>query len=148
MSPTMTHLARWSAFGLVLAACSSPDAASGVSASAAADDSGEPAENVEASAVISQDETGDPAALAPQPLDVTEVDGFVDVRGVGDSAWANTHESPPRAAEFDQGPLHDFDSERPLVQGPRQLHQLGDRRRQRVQEVGRALQLPASRTRS
>lgn len=61
------------------------------------------------SPVVSQSETGDPAALEVQPLDVDDVDDFIDVRGVGDSAWSGTHESPARAAELDKA-LRAFDA--------------------------------------
>lgn len=100
----------FSVLALILAACSSPaEPGEDVGSSAAGDDQGEPEEGVEASPVVSQNETGDPDAIAPQPLDVTKVSGFIDLRGVGDSAWSNTHQSPPRAAEFDKA-LADFDS--------------------------------------
>lgn len=99
----------FSALALILAACSSPtDPSEDVGSSAAGDDPGEQEEGVEASPVVSQSETGDPEAIDPQPLDVSKVDGYIDLRGVGDSAWSSTHQSPPRAAEFDKA-LSDFD---------------------------------------
>lgn len=99
----------FSALALILAACSSPDEDLGLGSSAAGDDPGEPEEGVAESPVVAQSETGDPDALAAQPLDVSKVTDFIDLRGVGDSAWANTHQSPPRAAEFDKA-LAEFDS--------------------------------------
>jgi poly-gamma-glutamate synthesis protein (capsule biosynthesis protein) len=45
------------------------------------------------------DETAPPESLAPAPIDAHATDLF-DVRGVGDSAWANTHEKDPMPAGF------------------------------------------------
>src|SRR5690242_12514926 len=45
------------------------------------------------------DETAPPESLAPAPLDRSAVE-MLDVRGVGDSAWSETHKSTPLAAEF------------------------------------------------
>lgn len=99
----------FSALALILAACSaSLEDDSELGSTATGDDPGEPEEGVAESPVVAQSETGDPNAIPAQPLDVSEVNGFIDLRGVGDAAWANTHQSPPRAAEFDKA-LSEFD---------------------------------------
>lgn len=66
------------------------------------DDSGEGTEAEGALGVplTEPDETDAPTRTAPQPLDAAKVTELVDLRGMGDSGWANTHESTPRSAAF------------------------------------------------
>lgn len=87
---------------VLLSACAAENEPDEVNSNAVDGDDGEGEYGVADSEVISQNETGDPNALAAQPLDVGEVSGFIDVRGVGDAAWSGTHESPARAAELDK----------------------------------------------
>lgn len=96
------------ALSLILVACAADLDPNAESSAVDPEDSAEDGEGVEASPVLARDETGDPNALAPQPLDLAEVGDFIDVRGVGDSAWSGTHESPARKAEFDKA-LDQFD---------------------------------------
>lgn len=110
----MPLLARSSSVCSVLAfflfACGSADGVTddGTNSDSAEDEGeGEEVGTID-SPVLSQTETGDPAALEVQPLDVDAVNGFIDVRGVGDAAWSGTHESPARAAEFGKA-LNNFD---------------------------------------
>lgn len=63
-----------------------------------AEDAGEAAEAESAVVPIAQpDETAPESALPAQALDATEL---LDVRGVGDSGWSNTHEKDALAAGF------------------------------------------------
>lgn len=67
-----------------------------------ADDGGEGNESEGALGVpmTEPDETDSPSRTAAAPLDLAAVANLVDVRGMGDSGWANTHENTPRAAAF------------------------------------------------
>ncbi|MBS2020091.1 MAG: CapA family protein [Deltaproteobacteria bacterium] len=81
------------------------------------DDTGEPAEGESAIVPITeQDETAPASALAPLPLDAAEADGLLDIRGVGDSGWSNTHEKTPIAAAFGAA-LDRFDPSGKAVKG-------------------------------
>jgi len=79
---------------IAAAACAAPaDATDG--------DGGEPADSEDALVDMSEpDETAPASALAAAPIDATEASGLLDIRGMGDSGWANTHEKTPIAAEF------------------------------------------------
>lgn len=46
------------------------------------------------------DETAPAGALAPAPLDFEEAASLIDVRGVGDAGWSNTHERTALATGF------------------------------------------------
>jgi hypothetical protein len=84
--------------------CASPD---GESEGA---DEGEPAEGESAIVPITEvDETAPASSLAAAPLDVNAATDLLDIRGVGDSGWSNTHEKTPIAAEFGKA-LDRFDS--------------------------------------
>lgn len=64
------------------------------------EDLGEPAEGESAIVPITEaDETAPAAALSAAVLD-HEATNLIDVRGVGDSGWSNTHEKTPIAAAF------------------------------------------------
>ena len=78
---------------IALAACAAPGADAGA-------DDGEPADDEGALVDMTDpDETAPAAALAAAPLDAAATD-LLDVRGMGDSGWSNTHESTPIAADF------------------------------------------------
>jgi poly-gamma-glutamate synthesis protein (capsule biosynthesis protein) len=78
-----------------VAACAAPG-----SEIAEEEDSGEPAEGESAIVPLTEpDETAPAAALPAAVLDHEAVD-LIDIRGVGDSGWANTHEKTPIAAAF------------------------------------------------
>lgn len=98
----------------LLAACASPAAEEEESPG---DDGGEPAESENAIVPITeQDETAPAGSLAAAPLDASEADDLLDIRGVGDSGWSNTHEKTPIAAAF--GPALDrFDASGKAVKG-------------------------------
>jgi poly-gamma-glutamate synthesis protein (capsule biosynthesis protein) len=67
----------------------------------ATEDDGEPADDEGALVDMNDpDETAPAAALAAAPLDAAAATSFLDVRGMGDSGWSNTHESTPIAADF------------------------------------------------
>ncbi len=96
---------------LLIPACASPDA------SESDDDAGEPADDE--SAVISRtdpDETAPASTMAAAPLDAASVTDMLDIRGMGDSGWANTHEKTPIAAAFDEA-LDRFDPSGKAVRG-------------------------------
>ena len=79
---------------LAAAACAAP-------ADAADEDGGEPADSEDALVDMSEpDETAPASALAAAPIDATEASSLLDIRGMGDSGWANTHEKTPIAADF------------------------------------------------
>jgi len=76
----------------------------------AAEEDGEPAEAESAIVPITEaDETAPAASLAAASLDSAAADDLLDVRGVGDSGWSNTHEKTPIAATFGDA-LDRFDS--------------------------------------
>lgn len=80
---------------LVVAACAAPGSEIDDS-----EDSGEPAEGESAIVPLSEpDETAPAGALPAAGLDY-ETTNLIDIRGVGDSGWANTHEKTPIAAAF------------------------------------------------
>lgn len=65
-----------------------------------AEDVGEPGSGESAVVPIDEpDETAPAGALAPAPLD-REATALIDVRGVGDSGWSQTHEQTPLAPAF------------------------------------------------
>ena len=67
----------------------------------ATEDDGEPADDEGALVEVNDpDETAPASALPAASLDATAATDFLDVRGMGDSGWANTHESTPIAADF------------------------------------------------
>jgi hypothetical protein len=75
-------------------ACAAP-------ADATDEDGGEPADTEDALVDMSEpDETAPAAALAAAPIDATEASALLDIRGMGDSGWANTHEKTPIAADL------------------------------------------------
>ncbi len=81
-------------------------------------DAGEPVEDELGAQVVDlgadqSDTTVDRAAI---PLDVSQVTGLVDLRGVGDSGWANTHQGTPRAAAFGTA-LDAFDPSGTVLRG-------------------------------
>ena len=79
---------------LCVPACAAP-------AADAEDDGGEPADSEDALVAMNEpDETAPASALAAAPLDTAAAAGLLDVRGMGDSGWSNTHEKTPIAAEF------------------------------------------------
>lgn len=68
---------------------------------ATTDEADEPAGSESAVVAIDEpDETAPAGALAAAPLDAADATDLIDVRGVGDSAWSQTHQSTPIAAEF------------------------------------------------
>lgn len=79
----------------IVAACAAPtDEADGE------EEGGEPAEAESAIVPITEaDETAPASSLPAASLDATETD-FLDIRGVGDSGWSQTHQGTPIAAEF------------------------------------------------
>ncbi|MEA2747102.1 MAG: hypothetical protein QOI41_1245 [Myxococcales bacterium] len=88
---------------IAAAACAAPD-------DAASDDGGEPADSEDALVQLNEpDETASATALAAAPLDATEASGLLDIRGMGDSGWANTHEKTPIGADFGKA-LDRFDA--------------------------------------
>lgn len=79
----------------VIPACAAP------TADEADEDSGEPADSESAVVAMNEpDETAPASALAAASLDAGEAEDLVDVRGVGDSGWSQTHQSTPLAADF------------------------------------------------
>jgi hypothetical protein len=79
---------------IAAAACAAP-------ADATDEDGGEPADSEDALVEMSEpDETAPAAALAAAPMDATEATALLDIRGMGDSGWANTHEKTPIAADL------------------------------------------------
>ena len=75
-----------------------------------ADDGGEPAESESAIVPITEaDETAPAASLAAASLDTAAASDLIDVRGMGDSGWSNTHEKTPIAATFGEA-LDRFDA--------------------------------------
>ena len=100
-------LARLRSLGLLLfiaaASCAAP-------ADDASDDGGEPADSEDALVQLSEpDETAPTSALAAAPIDASEASDLLDIRGMGDSGWANTHEKTPIAADFGKA-LDRFDA--------------------------------------
>jgi poly-gamma-glutamate synthesis protein (capsule biosynthesis protein) len=88
---------------LCVPACAAP-------ASDAEDDGGEPADSEDALVAMNEpDETAPASALAAAPLDTAAVTDLLDIRGMGDSGWSNTHEKTPIAAEFGKA-LDRFDA--------------------------------------
>ncbi len=88
---------------LALPACAAP-------ASDAEDDGGEPADSEDALVAMNEpNETAPASALAAAPLDNASATDLLDVRGMGDSGWSNTHEKTPIAAEFGKA-LDRFDA--------------------------------------
>lgn len=88
---------------LCVPACAAP-------AGDAEDDGGEPADSEDALVALNEpDETAPASALAAAPLDTASVTNLLDVRGMGDSGWSNTHEKTPIAAEFGKA-LDRFDA--------------------------------------
>jgi len=62
---------------------------------------GEPAEAEGAVVPITEaDETAPASALAAAPLDTNASSSLLDIRGVGDAGWSNTHEKTPLAAAY------------------------------------------------
>jgi hypothetical protein len=89
----------------VLPACT----ATAVDGADDAADLGEPADSESAVGAMNEpDETAPASALAAAPLERDATD-LLDVRGVGDSAWSQTHESTPIAADFGKA-LDRFDA--------------------------------------
>lgn len=79
---------------LCVPACAAP-------AGDAEDDGGEPADTEDALVAMDEPNESAPAsALAAAPLDAAAVTDLLDIRGMGDSGWSNTHEKTPIAAEF------------------------------------------------
>jgi hypothetical protein len=88
---------------MAAAACAAP-------ADATDDDGGEPADSEDALVEMSEpDETAPASALAAAPIDATTASDLLDIRGMGDSGWANTHEKTPIAADFGKA-LDRFDA--------------------------------------
>jgi len=88
---------------LCVPACAAP-------AGDAEDDGGEPADSEDALVALNEpDETAPASALAAAPLDTAAVTDLLDVRGMGDSGWSNTHEKTPIAAELGKA-LDRFDA--------------------------------------
>jgi len=87
----------------IVAACAAPtDEADGA-------EDGEPAEAESAIVPITEaDETAPASSLPAASLDVAETD-LLDIRGVGDSGWSQTHQGTPIAAEFGKA-LDRFDA--------------------------------------
>ncbi|MBX3191785.1 MAG: CapA family protein [Labilithrix sp.] len=62
---------------------------------------GEAAESEDAVVALTEpDETAPASALAAAPLDKDAVSDLIDVRGVGDAGWSNTHEATAIAADY------------------------------------------------
>jgi hypothetical protein len=81
-------------FTVAMTACAAP-------ADETTDDGGEPADTEDALVQLSEpDETAPASALAAAPIDATEASDLLDIRGMGDSGWSNTHEKTPIAADF------------------------------------------------
>ena len=79
---------------LAVAACAAP-------ADDTTADDGEPADDEGALVDMTDpDETAPATALAAAPLAAAAATDLLDVRGMGDSGWSNTHESTPIAADF------------------------------------------------
>ena len=74
-----------------------------------AEENGEAAEEAIGVPLTEPDETDAPTRTAAQPLDVAQISTLIDVRGVGDSGWAKTHQSTPIAAELGKA-LDRFDA--------------------------------------
>jgi hypothetical protein len=73
-------------------------------------DTGEPADDESALVAMTEpDETAPASSLAPAPLDATASAELLDIRGMGDSGWSNTHEKTPIVAAFGEA-LDRFDS--------------------------------------
>ena len=90
---------------LLLAACAAPTGGNEDGA-----DDGEPADSESAIVPISEvDETAPAGALAAASLDAASAADLLDVRGMGDSGWSNTHEKTPIAADFGKA-LDRFDA--------------------------------------
>jgi hypothetical protein len=88
---------------IAAAACAAPADATG-------DDGGEPADSEDALVDMSEpDETAPASSLAAAPIDATAAGDLLDIRGMGDSGWANTHEKTPIAADFGKA-LDRFDA--------------------------------------
>ena len=88
---------------MAAAACAAPADGTG-------DDGGEPADSEDALVEMSEpDETAPASALAAAPIDATTASDLLDIRGMGDSGWANTHEKTPIAADFGKA-LDRFDA--------------------------------------
>jgi hypothetical protein len=79
---------------LVVAACAAPGS------EIDEDDSGEPAEGESAIVPLTEPDETAPAAALPAAVLDHEAVNLIDIRGVGDSGWANTHEKTPMAAAF------------------------------------------------
>jgi poly-gamma-glutamate synthesis protein (capsule biosynthesis protein) len=89
----------------LIPACAAP-------AGDADDDGGEPADTEDALVAMDEPDETAPAgagSLAAAPLDATEAANLLDVRGMGDSGWSNTHEQTPIAADFGKA-LDRFDA--------------------------------------
>ena len=75
-----------------------------------AEDDGEPADAEDALVAMNEpNETAPASALPAAPLDTAAVADLLDVRGMGDSGWSNTHEKTPIAAELGKA-LDRFDA--------------------------------------
>lgn len=86
----LRRLAFLPLLALLVPACAAPEDV----------DEGEAAEGESAVVPLTEpDETAPASALAAAPLDKDGTD-LLDVRGVGDAAWSNTHERTPLAAEY------------------------------------------------
>jgi poly-gamma-glutamate synthesis protein (capsule biosynthesis protein) len=82
----------------------------------AADDVVEPTDSALSDIPINlPDETADSALLAPVDLDVSKTP-LIDVRGVGDTAWSNTHEKDPMPAGLGAA-LDTFDRAGTILKG-------------------------------
>lgn len=107
---------RWIPLCLSLVALSLSAAATGCATEAEPDEGGEPAEAESAVVPITEpNETAPSSALAPQPLDSAATE-LIDVRGVGDSGWAKTHEGNPIEATYGAA-LDRFDASGKAVRG-------------------------------
>lgn len=98
----MTRTARFrflvpalAALSALLPACADPS-------DDADEEAGEAGEQSESAIVplTEADETAPASSLAAAPLDTAEAEGLLDIRGMGDSGWSNTHERTPIAATF------------------------------------------------
>lgn len=69
-------------------------------------------------AITEPDETAPATALAPASLDASDssLEGLLDIRGVGDAAWSNTHEQVPLTAQYGAA-LDRFDAKRIAYRG-------------------------------
>ncbi|AKV00829.1 hypothetical protein AKJ09_07492 [Labilithrix luteola] len=69
-------------------------------------------------AITEPDETAPASALAPASLDASDASlkGLLDIRGVGDAAWSNTHEQVPLDAQYGAA-LDRFDRTRTAYRG-------------------------------